>query len=215
MSGLIKTETYLEQLRRLPQKGKRIIARRDGAHIIVYQAYNPPIAQYAVTHQHLGGPHYNFNRLSWIKPGFLWMMFRSGWATKEHQEHILAITLPLIRFKTMLGQAVFSAYTPVMYATPEEWKQQQEATDVRLQWDPDHDPYGHEEDRRAIQVGLKGDILKRFCTEWIVKIEDITPFVKAEYEKVEKHDIEFLRVPYEEVIEISEPEIIKRIGMTV
>ena len=55
--------------------------------VVVYQAFNPEIAQYAVQNQHFGGPAYNFNRMSWIKTNFLWMMYRSGWATKKNQEH--------------------------------------------------------------------------------------------------------------------------------
>ncbi len=33
------------------------------------------------------------NRMTWIKPNFLWMMYRSGWAVKKNQERILAIKL--------------------------------------------------------------------------------------------------------------------------
>ena len=29
--------------------------------------------------------------MTWIKPSFLWMMYRSGWGKKHNQEHILAI----------------------------------------------------------------------------------------------------------------------------
>jgi len=25
------------------------------------------------------------NRMTWIKPNFLWMMYRSGWASKKNQ----------------------------------------------------------------------------------------------------------------------------------
>ena len=67
--------------------------------IVVYQAFNPKISSYAVENQRFGGSHYNFERMSWIKPNFLWMMYRAGWAAKEHQQNVLAIWLPLERFK--------------------------------------------------------------------------------------------------------------------
>ena len=91
----MKTEKYTEQKLRLPISGKQIIGRKENESIVVYQAFNLNIASYAVQHQKFGGDSYSFNRMSWIKPGFLWMMHRAGWAQKENQERILAITLPL------------------------------------------------------------------------------------------------------------------------
>lgn len=151
--------------------------------------------------------------MSWIKPGFLWMMYRAGWASKEHQQRILAITLPLVHFKTILSEATISSYANDIYATREEWKDELERTEVRLQWDPDHDPAGNKQERKAIQLGLKGKILERFGTEWIVKIEDITGFVKSEYGKVMSGNLENLSVPFEEIINIDEEAINKRIGI--
>ncbi|MCR5103362.1 MAG: DUF4291 domain-containing protein, partial [Eubacterium sp.] len=60
--------------------------------IRVYQAYNKHIAEEAIS---LGtfGSHFSMNRMTWIKPSFLWMMYRCGWGEKENQEHILAIDI--------------------------------------------------------------------------------------------------------------------------
>ncbi len=209
----MKLELYSEQLKRLPADGKQIIGHISGHSIVVYQAFNSGIANYAIKHQRFGGPHYSFNRMSWIKPGFLWMMHRAGWAAKEHQQQILAITLPIEKFKLILSQATLSACDGQIYATQQEWKQELERTEVRLQWDPDHDPFGIKQNRRAIQLGLKGDILKLFATQWIEHIEDITPFVKQEFEKVKNNSIEKLMLPYEEVLSITEPELIHRLGI--
>ena len=209
----MRTEKYTEQKRRLPVSSRQIIGCREDESIIVYQAFNPQIASYAVTNQQFGGPAYSFSRMSWIKPGFLWMMYRAGWATKEQQERILRITLPLSHFKTILSEATCSSYNEV-YETKEKWRAELEKTEVRLQWDPDHDPFGNKEERKAIQIGMKGEILKKFCTEWIVQIEDITDFVKAAHEKVLAKNIEELCVPYEEVIEIQDEQIEKRIDLT-
>jgi len=210
----MKTEKYTDQINRLPKTGRHIIGSKDGDSIIVYQAFNPAIAGYAVKHQQFGGEHYSFSRMSWIKPGFLWMMHRSGWATKQNQECILAITVPLLHFKTILQSATISSFNSDWYATEELWKTELNNTEVRLQWDPDHDPFGNKQERKAIQLGMKGNMLKSFCTDWITKVEDITPFVKNEYQKVVNKNIEALELPFEEVIALNNPEIEKRIGLS-
>lgn len=83
-----------------------------------------------------------------------------------------------------------------------------------MQWDPDHDPYGNKQERKAIQLGLKGNILKNFCTTWITKIEDITGFVQEQYQLVQNKEINNLIIPYEEVIDLNDTIIEKRIGIT-
>ncbi|WP_276501789.1 DUF4291 domain-containing protein [Terrimonas pollutisoli] len=209
----MKTEKYIKQKKRLPEKGRQVIGSHDTNSIIVYQAFKPQIANYAVSKQKFGGDHYSFNRMSWIKPGFLWMMYRAGWASKEDQQHILAITFPMSCFKMILQQATISSFDGRLFVTEQDWKKELAKTDVRLQWDPDHDPYGNKLERKAIQIGMKGETLKKFCTEWISKIEDITGFVKEEYAKVANQQIEELNVPYEDVVDLKDPAIEERIGI--
>ena len=67
----MKIEKYIEQIKRLPKNGKQIIGQLDGENIIVYQAFNANIAEYAVKNQKFGGEYYSFTRMSWIKPGFM------------------------------------------------------------------------------------------------------------------------------------------------
>ena len=43
------------------------------------------------THGYFGGDHFSLNRMSWVKPNFLWMMYRSGWGQKEGQVVVLAV----------------------------------------------------------------------------------------------------------------------------
>ena len=47
-------------------------------------------------------------------------------------------------------------------------------SDVRLPWDPDHDPSGAPLERHAIQLGLRGGILAKYAGEWLLGIEDVT-----------------------------------------
>ncbi len=209
----MKTEKYIEQIKRLPINGKQIIGRADGTNIIVYQAFNQHIAKYALENQKFGGVGYDFGRMSWIKPGFLWMMYRAGWASKENQQYILAITISLENFKKILSQATISSFDDKVFDTHQIWKDELSKTEVRLQWDPDHDPFGNKQSRKAIQLGLKGRILKQFAIEWIIKIEDITDFCKNEYQKVMTKNIDDLIIPFEEIIQIEDEKIEKRIGI--
>ena len=51
----------------------------------VYQAYNKVIANEAVKNGTFGS-NFKLDRMTWVKPSFLWMMYRCGWGTKENQE---------------------------------------------------------------------------------------------------------------------------------
>src|SRR5205085_10398421 len=88
----LKTEPYLEQQQRWPASGRHILAQFDDESVVVYQAYRPEIGHFAAQHGYFGGA-FSLGRMSWIKPNFLWMMFRSGWGTKEGQEVTLAVWL--------------------------------------------------------------------------------------------------------------------------
>ncbi len=170
------TEPYLLQLTHWPASGRHLLAQYDDVSIVVYQAYRPTIADYAVKHQRFGGE-FSYNRMSWIKPNFLWMMYRAGWASKEGQERILAIRLPRDFFDDLLLQAVPSSFDATRYASHEDWQAAVQRSDVRLQWDPDHDPQGRPLQRRAIQLGLRNAALRAYGEARAISIDDITPFV--------------------------------------
>lgn len=205
------TIPYPDYEQHLPQSGRHILGQVHDEHITVYQAFNPAISDYAVTHQRFGGEHYSFGRMSWIKPNFLWMMYRAGWASKENQERILAIEIPLSRLVQLLDMAVYSSYQAEVYETRENWKQQLSKSPVRLQWDPDHGPKGNKLARRAIQLGIQGQLLHDFGTKWIRSIRDITPFVVAQQKTMNTAGLTDLEVIAEEVITIPDPAIVKKL----
>lgn len=188
-------ESFKNQNAEWPQDGRHIMAHYDDVHIVVYQAYRHSIADYALTHQQFGGD-FSFSRMSWIKPNFLWMMFRSGWAGKEGQERILAITLQRTFFDRLLAAAVASGFQGSGFDSKEAWQSAVAGSDVRLQWDPDHDPFGMPVQRRAIQLGLRGATLEEYGTSAIVRIEDMTGFVKEQHAHV-AGDCEDLILPRE------------------
>src|SRR5438445_311990 len=83
------------------------LARLDESSIVVYQAFRPDVARYAATTGRFGTG-FQLDRMSWIKPNFLWMMYRCGWATKPGQESVLAVRLRREHFEQILAVAVHS-----------------------------------------------------------------------------------------------------------
>lgn len=207
---LLKLNDYLTQI---PEKGQVILAQQKAEQILVYQAFNHKIADFAVKNQYFGGNHYRYSRMSWIKPNFLWMMFRCGWASKPNQERVLGIWMNKTDFETILSEAAYSSYKSEIYGSQEKWKEDLAQKTVRLQWDPDHDIYGQKQERRAIQLGLKGDILKKFGTTMIKEIIDVTNFVKEQKQKIDTKRLNEIEVPKELLYETSSQRLNQRLGL--
>lgn len=209
----MKVADYDEVVKTWPNEGRHILASHDAESLVVYQAYRPAIGRYAAEHQRFGGE-FSFSRMSWIKPNFLWMMYRSAWGTKEGQEVILAVTIPRSLFDEILAVAVPSSFDAARYQGVDEWKAALEKSEVRLQWDPDHAPDGSPEKRRAIQLGLRGGMLRRYAETEVIRIEDISEFVAEQRELVSssKHR---LQVPFEGVYRPSRENAIRAVGLDV
>ncbi|XP_064613006.1 uncharacterized protein LOC135476805 [Liolophura sinensis] len=206
----VKTESerYNDQRRMWPSSGRHILAHYDDSSIIVYQAFKSSIADYAVKHQRFGGPDYKFERMTWIKTNFLWMMYRSGWATKPGQNRILAIRISRDGFEKILANAFTIELQKSKGLTSED-------VNVRLQWDPDHSPNYHKQQRRAIQLGLKGEIVKKFSNDWILGIEDITDFVREQHQVLKMEGEGKLQIPRERVYPVRNPGIAARIALDI
>jgi len=142
--------------------------------IRVYQAYNKIIASEAVMKGTFGN-NFKMDRMTWIKPSFLWMMYRC--ATKENQECVLAIDIQRNAFDYLVANAVISTYQEEMYRSREEWKRLIHSSDIRLQWDPERDIHGNPLNYRSLQLGLRGEAVRKYVNEWIVDITDITSYV--------------------------------------
>ena len=197
--GVFETILYKKYIETVPDSGKHILAYQTDDSLVVYMAFNDAIADYAVEHQKLGGDSFSFNRMSWIKPGFLWMMYRSGWADKENQNRILALWISKKDFEKILSQTVHSSFDEKVYGSRENWRLELKTKKVRLQWDPDHDPHGNNLERKAIQLGLKGKMLRLFATGMVMKIEDVTEFVKTQKNILKSSGVGNLMIPNETV----------------
>lgn len=208
----IETEHYLEQLEHWPTAGRHILAQFDETSIVVYQAYRPEIGKFAASYGYFGGA-FSLARMSWIKPNFLWMMYRSGWAQKEGQEVVLAVRIKRCAFDQILARAIHSSFAPEHYESQEEWRKQGLCTDARMQWDPDHTPNGSKEVRRAIQLGIRGEFLGHYSKDWIIDIEDISSFVHQQSGNL--GSLSELVTPRERVYPVVDSSIAKRLGIDV
>ncbi|GAB3932557.1 hypothetical protein GCM10027614_01960 [Micromonospora vulcania] len=103
--------------------------------ITVYQAYPPHIALPALAGGRFVAP-FKRERMTWIKPSFLWMMYRCGWGFKPGQEHVLAVEITRAGFEWALGRSCLSHYDADRHASRQAWSEQVKISPVRVQWDP-------------------------------------------------------------------------------
>jgi hypothetical protein len=208
----IPTATYIDQAKMWPRTGRHILAHFDEETIVVYQAYRAQIGRFAAENGCFGDG-FSYNRISWIKPNFLWMMYRSNWGRSDGQEVVLAIRLRRHFFEDLLAQAVQSTYVDKVYPDRDEWKDALRRSNVRLQWDPDHLPTGQTCERRAIQLGLRGEVLREYGKRQLLEVIDVSDFAAEQRVNVETWADDRLVMPLERVYAPSDPGIAKRIGL--
>jgi hypothetical protein len=195
---VLATSPYAEQMQNWPQTGQHILAQFDDETIIVYQAFCPSIARFAIENG-LFGAGFSYSRMSWIKTNFLWMMHRSQWGTAGGQEIVLAVRLRRRFFDSLLAQAVASSFDPQVFDSRQNWADAVARSDVRLQWDPDHLPTGQKRERRAIQLGLRRAALEACGKREIVQIIDMSDFVAEQRPHIREWKNCKLRTPIEGV----------------
>jgi len=158
---------------------REIRAIYDDSIIRVYQAYSPAIAKPALEAGRFVPP-FKLSRMTWIKPSFCWMMYRSGYASKPGQEMVLGIDITREGFEWALEHSVVSTFKEHLHDNHNDWKQGISNSPVRIQWDPERDPSLKKiEGVRSIQIGLTGKAIEHYVNEWIVGIEDVTPVVRS------------------------------------
>lgn len=156
---------------------RQIRAAQTDTSLTVYQAYSPAIALPALEAGRFVPP-FRRNRMTWIKPSFLWMAYRCGWATKEGQEHVLAIEISKEGFESALANSTLSHYEPGLYDSHDDWREQKNRTPVRIQWDPERDLHLQPLQHRAIQVGLSGQASQDYVDKWTIRIREVTGLMK-------------------------------------
>jgi hypothetical protein len=152
---------------------RQIRANYDRTSIVVYQAYNDAIAEEAIKSQTFVSP-FSCNRMTWIKPSFLWLMERSGWATKSNQTRVLAVRINRSFWDEALSQAVLTSFEPRVHPSIDVWRSRFDAARVHVQWDPERSIHGRKLEHRAIQVGISRHVIDDFVLS-IQCIKDMTP----------------------------------------
>ena len=191
---------------------KEVFASYNRKYIRIYQAYNPTIAGEAVRLQNFGES-FSTERMTWIKPSFLWLMYRSNWGTKKNQECILAIDVHREVFDRLLSQAVLTSPDSMMF-DGNEWEKRFKNTDVYCQWDTDRALSGNPLNRAAVQIGIKGNALTDFLDNGIYKIEDLTPTVRKWNELRKKRQLNLSELPTEKIYPVNDKKIRSRLAMS-
>lgn len=187
----------------------RIRAGHDGTTVTVYQAYAP----------HLGLPTardgrfpaaWKRERMTWIEPSFLWMMYRCGWGEKPQQETVLALDITREGFEWALRHACLSHFDADVHADRDAWRSEMRRAPVRVVgvppmagglWgrDPERDLHLRPLSHRSLQLGLSGEAAGRFADEWITAVRDVTPLAREVHALVRDGDLDGAarRLPHE------------------
>src|SRR2546430_9575151 len=88
---------------------REVRARYSAESITVYQAYPPEIAEPAVAAGRFGPP-FKRDRVSWIKPSFLWVMYRCGRGTQPGAERVAAVAITRTRVHAAPGPALLCPF---------------------------------------------------------------------------------------------------------
>ncbi|MGW5675172.1 DUF4291 domain-containing protein [Streptomyces sp. NPDC003860] len=180
--------------------------------ITVYQAYATRIAAPALAAGTFVDP-FKRTRMTWIKPSFLWMMYRCGWATKPDQERVLALDITRAGFEWALSRACLSHHDRTRFAFEAEWRTALKSSPVRVQWDPERDLGLNPLPHRAIQVGLSGEAVEHYVDDWITAVRDVTPLAHEVHAAVVAGD----RAAAEALLPVERPyplpaDLVERVG---
>jgi hypothetical protein len=194
---------------------RSIRAFQDDNTITVYQAFNRKIADTAVQFQTFTSPPFKMDRMTWIKPSFLWMMYRSGWAKKEADKQILSIKITKKGFEEALNLSCLSTFHDEIHDTKDDWKIQLSKSPVRIQWDPERNIFLQPLNYRTIQIGLSDIAVFKYVNEWITEIKNITMEVDHIYTLLKNENIEqaMALLPIETYYQVPST-LAKKIGIT-
>ncbi|MFC0599959.1 DUF4291 domain-containing protein [Streptomyces palmae] len=166
----------------------QIRAVHTASTITVYQAYAPGIGLPAARDGRFPAA-WKRERMTWIKPSFLWMMYRCGWGAKQDQETVLAVEITREGFEWALRHACLSHYEPGTHADPADWKRRLKRSPARVQWDPERDLRLQPLPHRSLQLGLSGEASRRYADEWTVGITDVTGLAREIHALVRAGDL--------------------------
>ena len=182
---------------------RQIYAHYDETGVIVYQAFKPSTVK-AALEKGTFGKGFSMERMTWIKPSFAWMLYRSGYASKTRQEAILKIKLTHDGFREILSHSVATHYNSHVYKNEDDWRITLKKSPVRHQWDPERNLKLGKLDRRAIQIGIRGWVVEKYVNEWIIGLEEVTKLAHDIHYAIKNNRPDLPSVPDERVYPIDE-----------
>jgi hypothetical protein len=141
---------------------REIRADYDRDSIVVYQTFSPAIADAALSADRFVAP-FSFQRMTWIKPSFLWLMHRSNWAQQAGQQRVLAVRIRRAGWNRALALGILTAHDPVVFPTAKEWQSQFRRAFVHVQWDPERSLRDAALRYSSIQVGLSRHVIREYA----------------------------------------------------
>lgn len=189
---------------------KIIYANYDEAGVYMYQAFKPATVKIAAE---LGtfGKGFGFDRLTWIKPSFAWLLRRSKYGTKNRMKGIAKIKIAHSAFLEILEQSIETHWNQKLYSNEDNWQKAINNSDVIHQWDPERDLVGKRLNRQSIQIGIRGEVIKKYVSDYILGVEDISELAH-EIGRLKKSGANtFPSLEEEKVYEIS-AELFLRLG---
>ncbi|MFF4168634.1 DUF4291 domain-containing protein [Streptomyces sp. NPDC001744] len=177
----------------------RVRAVHTARTVTVHQAY-PPAIGLPTAREGRFPALWKRDRMTWIKPSFLWMMYRSGWGTKEGQETVLAVEITREGFEWALRNACLSHHDRGLHPDRDAWRRELRSAPARVQWDPERDLRLRPLPYRSLQLGLSGEAVRRYADEWTVSVTDVTPLAHRVHALVRAGDLDGARalLPREE-----------------
>ncbi|MCE4947819.1 DUF4291 domain-containing protein [Streptomyces albulus] len=159
------------------EPSRRIRALHTADTVTIYQAYAPSLGLPAARDGRFPAA-WKRDRMTWIKPSFLWMMYRCGWATKADQETVLAVEITRAGFDLALDRACLSHYVPGLHPDRAAWQRALRRAPARVQWDPERNLHLKPLPHRSLQLGLSGELARAYADEWTVAVRDVTPLAR-------------------------------------
>jgi hypothetical protein len=142
------------------------------------------------------------------------MMYRSDWGQNAGQERILRIWIDRTEWDNALSKAILSTPEPHVYSDAKQWRKQLEASDIRVQWDPERNLRNEKLPYRSIQVGIGPRIAEVYAKKWIHRIEDCTPLTRQIHSLCRQKDYSSAeKLLPQTAIYPATPEMRKMLGM--
>ena len=185
----------------------------NSSSLVVYQAYNGAIADAAIAANRFVSP-FSTQRMTWVKPSFLWLMHRSNWAQKSNQTRILKVRISRAGWDEALSLGTLTSFEAGVHQSSTAWREEFESSPVHVQWDPERSFRGADLGINSIQVGLGRAVIERFVDEWTLEISDSTPLVRRIHSLITQGNPEAARrlLPPEKLYAV-EPNTARRLNI--